>query len=318
MESLEALLSGLEARHRAALEWYRSRSGATVAWPGSLPDGTRLVSKGKAIYKPEGSRHALSIRQNWGSPYPDREPNRRPDGSWRYEYAPEDESRGAVFTNAALVANMLDRVPVAVMRQVQEGPTMYRVEGLAMVEQRTPQHFILEGFSSAGQAPTPPASQAEERLQVVPAPDFDATDLQDARSKQLKAIRERRGQAKFRRQLIDAYGGACAVTGCVDVNVLEAAHILPYRGDKTHHVQNGLLLRADIHTLLDLGMVAIEPQTLIVRVSPSLASPEYRALDGARLRRPLSARSLPNPQALATRWAEATAQWKGQRVSEHA
>ena len=318
MERLDDLLAGLEGRHRAALQWYRQRTGTDTGWPGSLPDGTRLASKGKAIYKPEGSKYALSIRQNWGSPYPDHEPERRPDGSWRYEYAPEDESRGAVFTNAALVANMLDRIPVAVMRQVAEGPTVYRVEGLALVEKRTPQHFILQGFSAEGLAPTPAASPAEGRLAAAPAPDFDAASDEDARSKVLKSIRERRGQAKFRRQLIDAYGGACAVTGCVDVNVLEAAHILPYRGEKTHHVQNGLLLRADIHTLLDLGLVAIEPNTLTVRVSPALASPDYRRLDGLPLRRPLSARELPSPKALEARWAEATADWPGQRVSEHA
>lgn len=49
-------------------------------------------------------------------------------------------------------------------------------------------------------------------------------------------------------------------------------------------VSNGLLLRADIHTLFDLSLIAVEAQTLIVRVSPSLAGTEYADLDGRPLR----------------------------------
>lgn len=38
-------------------------------------------------------------------------------------------------------------------------------------------------------------------------------------------------------------------------DVLEAAHIIPYKykGDDTNRCDNGLLLRADIHTRFDLG-----------------------------------------------------------------
>ena len=80
--------------------------------------------------------------------------------------------------------------------------------------------------------------------------DFDAKDTKDARKKVMRAIVLRRGQPEFRRDLIAAYEGRCAVTGCDLVDALEAAHIVPHRGTHTNVVRNGLLLRADIHTLL--------------------------------------------------------------------
>src|SRR5271155_3471993 len=43
--------------------------------------------------------------------------------------------------------------------------------------------------------------------------------------------------------------------------LLEAAHISPYRGLQSNHPQNGLLLRADLHSLFDLGMLAVDPLT---------------------------------------------------------
>jgi len=50
--------------------------------------------------------------------------------------------------------------------------------------------------------------------------------------------------------------------------VLEAAHIKPYRGKTDSHLENGLLLRADLHTLFDLNLIGVEPDTLTVRVHP--------------------------------------------------
>lgn len=67
----------------------------------------------------------------------------------------------------------------------------------------------------------------------------------------------RRGQPRFRRLLLDAYLGRCAITGTAIPALLEAAHISRYRGDHTDRVDNGLLLRADIHTLFDLHLLTV-------------------------------------------------------------
>ena len=100
-------------------------------------------------------------------------------------------------------------------------------------------------------------------------------------------IHLRQGQAAFRKSLMRAYGGQCAVTATSTKEVLEAAHILPYRGTQTHRVDNGLLLRADIYTLFDRRLLAIVPQTgsrFITRVAPHIDDERYVALDREPLR----------------------------------
>ena len=99
-----------------------------------------------------------------------------------------------------------------------------------------------------------------------------------------RQIRERRGQKQFRDALRKRYRNRCVVTGCEVLAVLEAAHINPYRGENDNHSENGLLLRADIHTLFDLDLLAIEPVRLQVELHPDLAKEkEYGHLGGKTL-----------------------------------
>lgn len=107
--------------------------------------------------------------------------------------------------------------------------------------------------------------------------------MTDQRQAVLRAIKARRGQAAFRKKLVKRYGPACMVTGCTILDLLEAAHIVPYRGDEYNDSPNGLLLRADIHTLFDLNLIWIEPETLRVRLDARLMGTEYAAFEGKAL-----------------------------------
>lgn len=127
---------------------------------------------------------------------------------------------------------------------------------------------------------------------------FDPETAHDAREKVLREIRARRGQKKFRDALIDAYEGRCAITGCDVLDILEAAHITPYLGPDTNHVTNGLLLRADLHTLFDAGLVAVDPKTKAILVAPTIKDPVYRALHGQPLRKTKTTASSPSEKAL--------------------
>ena len=98
-----------------------------------------------------------------------------------------------------------------------------------------------------------PQDAADDRI-------FDPKDVQDARQRLNRTIAQRRGQKRFRDSLIDAYEGRCAITGCSILAVLEAAHIFPYMGPETNASENGLLLRADIHTLFDSKLLAVDPK----------------------------------------------------------
>ncbi|HII62980.1 MAG TPA: hypothetical protein HA279_05085 [Candidatus Poseidoniaceae archaeon] len=98
----------------------------------------------------------------------------------------------------------------------------------------------------------------------------------------LRTIAVRRGQPAFRAKLLDLYG-SCMVTKCSDFQVLEACHIIPYSISNDNSAENGLLLRADIHTLFDLKLITINKQ-LTVRVSSELEDTIYRQLNGLRIR----------------------------------
>jgi putative restriction endonuclease len=129
----------------------------------------------------------------------------------------------------------------------------------------------------------------ENRLVAIGAADALRQDLRevdseyDARVLAQRAIRIRQGQGRFRAELLAAYGGHCCITDCDVEPVLEAAHIVPYKGKHTNRVWNGLLLRADVHTLFDLDRLTILPNRT-VRLDPMLAGTTYGDFDGRSVR----------------------------------
>lgn len=100
----------------------------------------------------------------------------------------------------------------------------------------------------------------------------------------------RLGQGAFRVAVIDAYERRCAISGERALPALDVAHIRPVSEGGLHTVDNGLLLRSDIHRLFDRGYVTVTP-TFGVRVSPSLRNDfdngePYYPLHGQPLRLP--------------------------------
>lgn len=65
------------------------------------------------------------------------------------------------------------------------------------------------------------------------------------------------GQGAFRLSVIDAYNKRCAITGEKTLPVLEAAHIKPFADAGPNRIDNGLLLRSDIHKLFDNGYITV-------------------------------------------------------------
>lgn len=137
---------------------------------------------------------------------------------------------------------------------------------------------------------------------------FDPDSLTDERQRALRAIRVRRGQPAFRKALLDAYSGRCAVTGCSIEDVLEAAHITPYLGRLTNDVRNGLLLRADIHTLFDCGLLSIHPDTRTVVIADALRASSYSSVEGRRLRATRNLAEGPSKKNLQRNYASFQAQ----------
>lgn len=127
--------------------------------------------------------------------------------------------------------------------------------------------------------------------ELVPAlansqPPFDPASATEGKSYVARQIAARQGQAKFRKELLDAYGGRCCLSGCSIREIVEAAHIYPYAGESTNDLTNGLPLRGDLHTLFDLGLIRIHASDVLTwEVHPSLkADPEYAKYDGQALK----------------------------------
>jgi putative restriction endonuclease len=312
MEQLESLLQPLPAGHQLALRWFWERAGTVTTWPqplSSISGPILLASKAKGIYKPAWSRYALSVRQSLGGPYQDRPPILRSDGTWLFSYFQENtdvEARDEEFTNRALVECWRDRVPVGVFRQTAAKPnSRYAILGVALVAGWDGGYFFLEGFAPNGTArPRGPTSEieylaTEQEQASVQAGAFDPSSVIDARERALSQIVRRRGQPAFRRKLLQLYGNRCAISGCDAVEVLEAAHIMPYRGPDTDHPANGFVLRGDLHTLFDLGLITIDVDTMSVLIAPALVGTSYGALSGSALREPEDSLGRPSHQALA-------------------
>jgi putative restriction endonuclease len=153
------------------------------------------------------------------------------------------------------------------------------------------------------------SAQAPITSEQADDPQFDPDSVGDERERSIRAIRVRRGQPAFRTALLEAYGRRCAITGCAVEDVLEAAHITPYLGPLTNHVSNGLLLRTDLHTLFDCGLLAVDPETRIVVIADALKASAYAKLDGKVLRRPKDETNSPSKRNLEKRYAR----FKGRR-----
>ncbi|UCH65999.1 MAG: HNH endonuclease [Ignavibacterium sp.] len=73
-------------------------------------------------------------------------------------------------------------------------------------------------------------------------------------------IKSRLGQGAFRILVTDAYNRKCAISGEKALPVLQAAHIKPFNEKGPNSVNNGLLLRSDLHILFDRGYLTVTPE----------------------------------------------------------
>ncbi|MEV4277973.1 HNH endonuclease [Actinoplanes xinjiangensis] len=83
-------------------------------------------------------------------------------------------------------------------------------------------------------------------------------DLPDGRHRRPGLVTFRLGQDRFRSALFELYGHRCRVSGCSVEEVLQAAHVEPHTG-ANNRLNNGMLLRADLHNLYDAGLMWVEP-----------------------------------------------------------
>ena len=78
-------------------------------------------------------------------------------------------------------------------------------------------------------------------------------------------------QSSFRNNLLKRYNKRCALTGQLE-KVCEACHILPYSEChdvlKKYDVNNGILLRRDLHSLYDKNLFLIDQNDCKIKINP--------------------------------------------------
>ncbi len=102
--------------------------------------------------------------------------------------------------------------------------------------------------------------------------------------------------------MLDAYGRQCAITQEKAVPALDAAHIRPFAENPVHELNNGLLLRSDVHRLFDAGYITVTPEH---RVEASRRMKDdfndgdnYLRLHGSEVRVPAEPEKQPSREAL--------------------
>ena len=76
-------------------------------------------------------------------------------------------------------------------------------------------------------------------------------------------------QQAFKALVLTAYQRRCAITGAKIAPTLQAAHIRPVAQGGEHRLDNGLLLRSDVHIMFDRGYLGVDDK-LRLHVSPRL------------------------------------------------
>lgn len=94
----------------------------------------------------------------------------------------------------------------------------------------------------------------DETLRLLNADDV----ISDVERKRVQAVKVRPHQARFRREVLEACQ-RCLITNVTMPEVLEAAHIKPYKYHGEDTVANGFAMRLDIHMLFDTGHLRIAP-----------------------------------------------------------
>ena len=100
-----------------------------------------------------------------------------------------------------------------------------------------------------------PTADLDRALQVM----RESQVISEVERKRVRQSVSRPNQASFRREVIRACGH-CVISGAEMPEILEAAHIKPFKYNGEDTIANGFAMRVDIHTLFDAGHLRISPE----------------------------------------------------------
>lgn len=291
--------------------WFQEHEGliGPRPWQKNKPAGVEICMVAQSgIQKPSKQRYAISVTSSGYEAYDDQPVQDLGDGTWVFKYSEHSNSYGGHSPNdynSALLANFHDGVPIGVF--IKRRGSDYLCLGLAFIERYDPSDhtFMLHGPVNS--------KQDSDMWAIVPSNELKDAELQvekdyaflDEDQRIVRAVEQvqRQRQGSFRKELLDAYDGTCAITGCDVEAALQAAHISPYRGPQSQLASNGILLRADLHLLYDAYCISVCPDDNTIRMNERLAKTSYSEWNKRRIRVPDSPENRPAPQLLAAHFS---------------
>ena len=154
---------------------------------------------------------------------------------------------------------------------------------------------------------TPPIGETQRVLQAAEVSLGDPASIERGRRATNVLIRD----VKFRRNVVGAYDGSCAMCGLA-LGIVEGAHIHPASAPgSSDEVTNGLALCPNHHAAFDRHMVWVEPGSLRILLHPELvaavagstAAKAFVEATLPSLRLPRSTAACPSDSSLTARYA---------------
>ena len=139
-----------------------------------------------------------------------------------------------------------------------------------------------------------------KKLKPKVLPTFQSQKNAKKKTKSVQ-VAQRKGQPKFRKDILEAYDFKCAISGTNEEDALEAAHIENYINEHSNHIKNGICLRADIHKLFDRHLIGVDSKFKI-SVSSKIGGKEYKKYNGKKLILPKEKRLYPLKTLLTDRF----------------
>ena len=145
-------IKGLKNLHINNLKWFEDQKGKII--PHSDIQHRKFAKSPKGIYSEAGEGIVLACKSVIKSRYSGRESKifRNSEGGWYFEYAPEANKKGIKFhSNAKLLRNSINKIPIGVIYQVKEKPSLYEVVGTGLVRYSNElDMFLIYGFNHDG------------------------------------------------------------------------------------------------------------------------------------------------------------------------
>lgn len=261
-----------------------------------------IMSGQRGIHKPAELSAALTLKTSVSGPYDDRvDVGEAAAVRYHYRDPATDSSRArsaAARDNEAVRLAQRNLLPVAYLMGVDKGWYLPFAPTHVVADNPMAREFTVDltevGGVLLGSGQSWPDLAAD-------AP---------ARQYQVREVRHRVHQARFRHMVLRAYRAACAMCRLQHVELLDAAHIVDDASGGEPNVSNGIALCKIHHAAFDRHILGVEPDTLRLVVRADI----LREVDGPMLRyglqsmhgRPLHVPTRtahrPAHEALATRW----------------